>query len=196
MNTHHDKDLLNRLKQSDEKAFETIFNTFYASLCLFASQFLGDDEKAEEIVQDLFVNLWSKRNSLQIDRSLKSYLFHATKNQCLNWIQHTKIREKHAESVKQDFQRQINESDYFLEVGLSQKIAESIESLPEKRRQIFKLSREQGLKYQEIADQLGLSVKTVETHMGLALKQLREQLRDYKDYFIGLVIFKNSGSRH
>ena len=88
--------------------------------------------------------------------------------------------------------REVNESDYFLEVGLSDKIAEAIESLPEKRRQIFKLSREQGLKYQEIADQLGLSVKTVETHMGLALKQLREQLRDYKDYFIGLVIFKNS----
>ncbi len=190
MNTYNDNDLLNLLRKSDEKAFETIFNTYYASLCLFASQFLGDDAKAEEIVQDLFVNLWSKRARLQIDRSLKSYLFQAVKNHCLNWIQHTKVREKHAESVKENFMLQVNESDYFLEVGLSEKIAESIESLPEKRRQIFKLSREQGLKYQEIADQLGVSVKTVETQMGLALKQLREQLRDYKDYFIGLVIFK------
>jgi RNA polymerase sigma-70 factor (ECF subfamily) len=191
MNTHENDDLFNRLKQNDVKAFEAIFNAYYAPLCLFASQFLGDDEKAEEIVQDLFVNVWSKRHSLHIDRSLKNYLFHAVKNQCLNWIQHTKIRAKHAENVKENFMRQMNESDYFLEVGLSEKIAESIESLPEKRRQIFKLSREQGLKYQEIADMLGLSVKTVETHMGLALKQLREQLRDYKDYFIGLVIFKN-----
>lgn len=191
MNTHNDNDLLTRLKQSDEEAFETIFNTYYASLCLFGSQFLGDDAKAEEITQDLFVNLWSKRDSLHIDRSLRSYLFHAVKNQCLNWIQHTKVREKHAENVKERFNREWNESDYFLEVGLSEKIAASIESLPEKRREIFKLSREQGLKYQEIADRLGLSVKTVETQMGLALKQLREQLRDYKDYFIGLVIFRN-----
>lgn len=192
MNTDHDNELLNQLRQSDEKAFETIFNTYYGSLCLFASQFLGDDAKAEETVQDLFVNLWNKRAKLEIDRSLKSYLFHAVKNHCLNWIQHTKVRDKHAERVKERFMREVNESDFFLEVGLSDKIAEAIESLPEKRRQIFKLSREQGLKYQEIADQLGLSVKTVETHMGLALKQLREQLRDYKDYFIGLVIFKNS----
>lgn len=191
MNTHHDHDLFSRLQQSDEKAFETIFNTYYASLCLFATQFIGDDAKAEEIVQDLFVNLWSKRAQLRIDRSLKSYLFHAVKNQCLNWIQHGKVREKHAQSVKERFEQQVNESDYFLEVGLSEKIAESIESLPEKRREIFKLSREQGLKYQEIADQLGLSVKTVEAQMGLALKQLREKLRDYKDYFIGLVIFRN-----
>ena len=192
MSTHDDKDLLNRLRQSDETAFETIFTTYYASLCLFASQFLGSDAKAEEIVQDLFVNLWSKRSKLQVDRSLKSYLFHAVKNNCLNWIQHKKVREKHVQSVKENFVQRLDESDYFLEVGLSEKIAESIESLPEKRRQIFKLSREQGLKYQEIADQLGLSVKTVETQMGLALKQLREKLRDYKDYFIGLVIFRNS----
>jgi RNA polymerase sigma-70 factor (ECF subfamily) len=73
-------------------------------------------------------------------------------------------------------------------VGLAQKIEESIESLPEKRKQIFKLSRDEGLKYKEIAERLGLSVKTVEAQMGLALKQLREKLKDYKDYFIGLFI--------
>jgi RNA polymerase sigma-70 factor (ECF subfamily) len=171
-------------------AFETIFNTFYAPLCLFANNYLNDDEKAEEIVQDLFVNVWGKRAGLQIDSSLKQYLFRSVKNHCLNHIQHFKIREKYAEKMKNDFEHEVQYDDYFLEVGLAQKIEESIESLPEKRKQIFKLSRDEGLKYKEIAERLGLSVKTVEAQMGLALKQLREKLKDYKDYFIGLAIFK------
>ncbi|MGQ7870110.1 RNA polymerase sigma-70 factor [Sunxiuqinia sp. sy24] len=191
MTIANEKDLFKQLRQGDEKAFQTIFKTYYAPLCLYASHVLSNDEKAEEIVQELFVHLWSQRKSLKINSSLKSYLFRSVKNHCLNWIQHLKIREKHAERVKEIAGLELNESDYFLEVGLAEKIEESIASLPEKRRQIFKLSREQGLKYQEIADQLGLSVKTVETHMGLALKQLREKLSDYKDYFIGLTLFNS-----
>ncbi len=186
----NEKALFNKLTQGDEKAFETLFNAYYAPLCLYASHVLSNDEKAEEIVQELFVYLWSQRNSLTINSSLRSYLFRSVKNQCINWIQHLKIREKHASKMKETALREYQEADYFLEVGLAEKIEESINSLPEKRRQIFKLSREQGLKYQEIADQMGLSVKTVETHMGLALKQLREKLSDYKDYFIGLALFK------
>lgn len=186
----NEKALLNKLTQGDEKAFETLFKAYYAPLCLYASHVLSNDEKAEEIVQELFVHLWSQRNSLTINSSLRSYLFRSVKNQCLNWMQHLKIREKHASKMKETALREYQEADYFLEVGLAEKIEESINSLPEKRRQIFKLSREQGLKYQEIANQLGLSVKTVETHMGLALKQLREKLSDYKDYFIGLALFK------
>lgn len=190
MKKPNEKQLFDQLKKGDEKAFEVIFHSYYASLCLFAFQFLNDDEKAEEIVQDFFVNVWSKRKILNIDSSVKNYLFRSVKNLCLNRLQHERIKEKHAKSVKENFHQEINESDYFLEVGLNEKIAESIASLPEKRREIFKLSREEGLKYKEIADRLNISVKTVETQMGLALKHLREKLQNYKDHFIGLVIFK------
>ena len=190
METQNEKDLFYQLKQGDEIAFEKIFHNYYAPLCVFANQFLNDDEKAEEIVQDLFVNIWGKRQYLQIDSSLKNYLFRSVKNQCLNHFQHVKIKEKYAEKVKEDFEQEIHEPDFFIETGLKKKIEESIESLPEKRRQIFKLSRDEGLKYKEIAERLDLSIKTVETQMGLALKQLREKLKDYKDYFIGLLIFK------
>lgn len=190
MKTQNEKDLIDQLKRGNESAFETIFNTYYASLCFFAGQFLNDDEIAEEIVQDLFVTIWSKRNEIRVDSSLKNYLFRSVKNYCLNQIQHFRIREKYAAKVKEDVQHEIQESDYFLEVGLIKKIDESIESLPGKRKQIFKLSREEGLKYKEIAEKLNLSIKTVEAQMGLALKQLREDLKEYKDYFTGLFIFK------
>ena len=190
MKTQNEKELFYQLKHGSKIAFETIFNQYYASLCLFASRMLNDDEKAEEIVQDLFVNLWSKRANIQVDSSLKHYLFRSVKNLCLNQLQHLKIREKYAQKAKENLELRYQENDYFIEVGLSRKIEESIESLPEKRKQIFKLSREEGLKYKEIAEQLNLSIKTVEAQMGLALKQLREKLKDYKDHFIGLVIFK------
>ncbi|HKJ41072.1 MAG TPA: RNA polymerase sigma-70 factor [Sunxiuqinia sp.] len=192
METKNEKELFNQLKQGDKIAFETIFNTYYASLCHYANRMLDDDEKAEEIVQDLFVNLWSKRKSLNVESSLKYYLFRSVRNLCLNQIQHFKIREKYAKNVTENQDLTIQDDDYFIEVDLAKKIAESINSLPEKRRQIFKLSREEGLKYKEIAEKLNLSVKTVEAQMGLALKQLREKLKDYKDYFIGLAIFKIS----
>ena len=189
MKTPTEKELFIQLKQGDKKAFETIFSTYYAPLCVFANHYLNSEEKSEEVVQNLFVNFWCKRKNLQVENSLKNYLFRSVKNHCLNQLQHQKIREKHALSVLENFNVTINQSDCFLEVGLSEKIAESIESLPEKRKQIFKLSREEGLKYKEIAEQLGLSIKTVEAQMGLALKQLREKLDDYKDYFVGLTIF-------
>lgn len=190
MKTQNEKELFRQLKEGSEPAFETIFNHYYAPLCLFAQQILRDDQKAEEVVQDSFVNLWGKRENIQVESSLKYYLFRSVKNHCLNQIQHLKIREKYAEKVKESFDQDLHDADYFIEVGLSRKIEKSIEALPEKRRQIFKMSREEGLKYKEIADQLNLSVKTVETQMGLALKQLRDMLKDYKDQFIGLAIFR------
>lgn len=191
MKTKNEKELFIQLKKGDKIAFEAIFNIYYASLCIYANRMLNDDEKAEEIVQNLFVNLWSKRKNLDVESSLKYYLFRSVRNQCLNQLQHLKIREKYAQKVIENQEIEIHDHDYFIEVDLAKKIQESIESLPEKRRQIFKLSREEGLKYKEIAEKLNLSVKTVEAQMGLALKQLREKLKDYKDYFIGLAIFRN-----
>lgn len=187
MNKPDDKELYKNLKIGDEKAFETLFHKYYASLCLYATQFLLDDDKAEEIVQNAFVKIWAKRDEISIDTSVKHYLYRSIKNQCINHIQHLKIRQKHAQTVL-DEARPESDPGYFMEIGLAEKIEASIDSLPKKRKEIFRLSREEGLKYREIAEQLNISIKTVEAQMGLALKQLREMLKDYQDYLIGLIL--------
>ena len=184
-----DKELFSKLKNDDEKAFEVLFHRYYSSMCLFACQFIEDEEKAEEVVQDMFVKIWSKREQLFIDSSFKQYLFRSIKNQCLNQLQHLKIRQKYAQKVKEDATYEPHTSGFLMEFGLNEKIEDSINSLPTRRREIFKMSREEGLKYKEIAEQLNISVKTVEAQMGLALKQLRVLLKDYQDYLLGLMMF-------
>ncbi len=189
-----DQELFCRLKTGDEPAFRKLFLKYYAPLCVFARQYL-DDDKTEEVVQDMFVRIWGKRLDLEIETSVKQYFFRSVKNQCLNVIQHEKIKQKYSQKILDDNRNELDTSPYFLEVGLQRKIEESINALPEKRREIFKLSREHGMKYKEIAGHLNISVKTVEAQMGIALKQLREMLKDYKDYFIGMVIFLTSAGR-
>ena len=182
METHSDNDLFLELKKDNEIAFEQLFNKYYASLCLFTFQFLHDREMAEEIVQEVFVKIWAKRKTLQIKTSIKHYLLSSVRNQSLNRIQHEKVEKHYARQVQLGTPDEQDLDLCFQEVGLRQKIEKSIGLLPEKRREVFRLSREEGLKYNEIADRLHLSVKTVEAQMGLALKQLRESLKDYEEY--------------
>lgn len=184
-----EKELFNQIKAGSAPAFEKLFYIYYASLCLFASQYVKNDDAAEELVQDVFYKVWSKRHTINIENSVKQYLFKAVKYQCINLLQHNRIALSYQHKVLEDTMQNVDTKPYFLEVGLRQKIERCILSLPEKRREIFKLSREEGLRYKEIAERLNISVKTVETQMGLALKQLREMLQDYNDYLIGLSIF-------
>lgn len=188
MNPTDDNELFLKVKDGDEHAFKELFGKYYSSMCLFARQFLNDYELAEETVQDVFVKIWEKRNLLNIETSVKHYFFRAIRNQCLNRIQHEKIKLRYAHKVAELTQQEIDPDQYFLEVDLLQRIEKNIDSLPPKRREIFRLSREQGMKYKEIADALNISVKTVEAQMGLALKFLREELKDYNQYFITLLL--------
>jgi len=181
METNTDKELFLKLRNGNEPAFEELFNKYYASLCLFALQFLHDHAMAEEIVQGIFVKIWSKRKQLEIGSSVKNYLFFSVRNQCFNLLEHEKVEKRH---VRQNLSAPTDQPDpdsCFLEIGLMQRIEQSISLLPEKRREIFMLSRQHGLKYHEIAVRLNISIKTVEAQMGLALKQLREMLKDYRD---------------
>lgn len=189
MNNQTDKEFFAQLKTGYEPAFKKLFMKYYAPLCFYARQFFDDDEQAEEAVQDVFVRIWAKRTKLDIEISVRQYLFRAVKNQCINLLQHQRVEQKYAHMVLEDFKSDRDTNHYFMEVGLQQKIEACIESLPEKRQEIFRLNREEGLKYKEIADRLNISIKTVETQMGLALKQLREQLKDYRDYLIGWMLF-------
>jgi RNA polymerase sigma-70 factor (ECF subfamily) len=195
MDLTEDKELYLKLKEGDEGAFQILFRKYYSAMCHFANQFLNDRELAEEIVQDMFVKIWEKRAVLNIETSVKHYFFRSVRNHCLNQIQHEKIKKQYANKVLESAHQEINTEQYYLEVDLIRRIEKSIDSLPPKRKEIFRLSREQGLKYKEIADALGISVKTVEAQMGLALKYLREDLKDFSNYLMTLfLILKKSDS--
>ena len=189
MNLTEEKELYLKLKTGDAKAFQAIFLKYYPALCHFAFQFLNDREIAEETVQDLFVRFWEKRETLNIEVSIKHYLFRSVKNNCLNQIQHEKVKKQYASQMQEVVNQEPNPDNYFIEVNLLEKIEKSIESLPPKRREIFRLSRENGMKYKEIAETLNISIKTVEAQMGLALKHLRQELKDFSNYLMTLFFF-------
>ena len=147
-------------------------------MCGFAGKYIDDKDEAEEVVQEVFFNYWSKKETLDIIGALEAYLYRSVRNACLNHLKHMQVRTKFVEQASlQEEECSFSNSIEVLELQV--KIEDSIDQLPSERKKIFKLSREEGLKYREIADQLGLSVKTVETQMGKALKFLRENLTEY-----------------
>jgi RNA polymerase sigma-70 factor (ECF subfamily) len=181
--------LFNRIKKGDEKAFETLFHQYYSYLCLYASKIIENDITAEEIVQGFFVGFWEKREKLNIETSIKNYLFRSIKNLCLNHIKHNKIKARYAQDILAEANSNSSIEDRYIEIDLALKIKESIQSLPEKRRKIFQLSREEGLKYREIAEKLNISIKTVEAQMSLAFKYLRNKLEKYNTFLTLFLCF-------
>lgn len=178
----------NAIKEGNETTFEMIFRLHYQPLCRYAFTILQDRDEAEEIVQATFLNVWEKRESLHIESSLKSYLYRAVRNSCLNAIKHNKIKQRHAEESMAISER-VHESvtHAVLSEELDQRIGEALKALPEQCRLIFQLSRFEELKYAEIAEQLSISIKTVENQMGKALRIMREQLKDYLPILIILM---------
>jgi len=167
------------LKLSNRSAFEEIFRLYYKELCSYACFYLKDMDAAEEVVQDIFVSLWEGREKLNISPSVKAYLYRSVRNRCLNIFKHEEVREKHRQEEKLRLVRQTEDYDSYAEAELQQRIEQAVEKLPTERKKIFALSRYEDLKYKEIAEQLGISIKTVENQMGKALKFLKEQLADY-----------------
>lgn len=168
------------LLAGDENAFEMFFRTNYQSLCRYAYTFLNDTDEAEEIVQNSFLSVWEKRSGLQVNTSGKSYMFAMVRNACLNVIKHRKIQTRHANehmAITRAGEETVSEAVQGAE--LEREIGKALQTLPEQCRLVFTMSRFEELKYQEIANQLQISVKTVENHMGKALKLMREQLKDY-----------------
>ncbi len=187
MDLTEDNELYLKIREGDERAFQSLFRKYYAILCNYARQILEDKVLAEETVQEMFVKIWEKRQALTIETSVKNYFFRSIRNHCLNQIQHEKIKKQYAGRVLDLARQELDPEQNFIEVNLIRRIEESIASLPPKRREIFRLSREQGMKYKEIAEALNLSEKTVEAQMGLALKHLRNELKDYRNDLITLL---------
>jgi RNA polymerase sigma-70 factor (ECF subfamily) len=184
MDRQEEADLFEKIKDGDEKAFERLFHCYYSHLCLFAEHYVHNHAEAEEIVQDIFVSIWEKKEKIAITTSVKNYLFRSVKNNCLNYIKHNQIKNQYADKLLSESRPEDPGDSDFIESGLLQKIEECINSLPEKRREVFRLSREEGLKYREIAEKLNISVKTVETHIGLSIKTLRDKLNQFMSFIL------------
>jgi len=169
----------------DKADFEKLFKLHYSHLCAYANTFLKDQMASEEVVQEVMFKIWVNRESLDIKTSMQSYLFRAVRNGCLNVLKHVDIREEfkaYNEAIRNEPQRSQEEEVIISELEL--KIRQAIDQLPMERKKVFILSRYEGLSYSEIANELGISVKTVENQVGKALKFLREELADYLPWLI------------
>lgn len=177
-----DKKVLANINKGDIRQFEILFKDYYEKLCQFAIIYLKDIEQAEEIIQDTFFNIWKNKKSLNIKTSLKSYLYTAVKNNCLQEIRKHKLEIKYENYYKSHYVNDSVDPEGELNAKeLSKVINKTLNSLPERCREIFKMSRYEGLKYHEIADKLSISIKTVEANMGKALKQFRLNLKEYAE---------------
>lgn len=176
-----DKELIEKVRNGDKQAFEEMFKRYYKSLCVSALRYIPDEELAEDLVQDMFFRLWEKRENLFITTSLESYLYRSVHNLSINYLNHEKIKRGYKDKVIQGFKnKHYNDDQAYWEFGLEDTIRKSVEMLPEKRRKIFKMSRFEDLKNQEIAQKLNVSVKTVEAQMTQAIRFLRDKLKDFK----------------
>jgi len=183
--------IFSRMVNGDKKAFRFFFDKYYTCLCNFANTYIRDPDMSEEIVQGIYVYFWENREKISIEISVESYLLRAAKYKSLNYIRNNKIREAIHEKLYE-----FAETNYEMPVNvistsqLREIIERSVNSLPERCREIYILGKEKNLTYKEIASELNISVKTVENQMGKALKRLREMLKPYyKEIFIFLLAF-------
>jgi RNA polymerase sigma-70 factor (ECF subfamily) len=172
----NDRDLLERLRQGDTAAFDAIFRTWYGPLVGTAERMLRDRAVAEELVQDVMLELWRRRESLAADGSAQAYLFQATRNRVLNHLRHLKIEQRSEPEVQREVASTPHADAAVVQEELDVAVQRAVQALPDRCREVFELSRVHGLKYAEIARTLGISVKTVEAQMGKALRTLRERL--------------------
>lgn len=185
--TDEDIILVTGLKTGDKTVFEQIFRTYYPELCGYALRYVHDPVLAEEVIQELFFKLWIRREELVITTSLKNYLLRAAINHALNHIRHQEMQRKYMDYVGFEVDSVEGSMHYEPDGELSHRLKKALLQLPEKRREIFMLSRFEGLKYHEIAEKLGINIKTVETQMTRTLEFLRQYLREFISVIILMI---------
>ena len=174
-----DKILIQGLVEGNSKIFDYIFLHYYSVLVAYVIKQGIDNAAAEDIVQDFFIKLWINRNSLSITESLKNYFFISIKNKCYDYFRHEKVEEKAKEMLLLDSEEGFNDRDHLAESDLRELINMAIGKLPDKCRKIFIMNRFKHMKPAEIAELEGVSVRTVEGHIGKANKLLRKELKPY-----------------
>ena len=166
-----EEQLIKKLRKGDEKAFRLLYDRHYVLLCRFANQILNNAALAEEVVDDVIFYLWEHRSEVEIRYSIRAYLMRAVRNRCLNELQSQSHREElHLSSFLLGM---------LLEQELEDELKRSIDELPLECRRVFYKSRFEQKKYEEIAEELGISVNTVKYHIKNALAFLQKRLGNY-----------------
>lgn len=178
-----DPDLIARIKRGDSKSLELVFRRLYPRLFAYANKFVHDHDDSKEIVQDVFLSLWNHRTNLDESKSLDAYLFTSVKNKCLNLLRAKALQNRRAQIMLGLYAEELTVTDNSHEILLANELQtafdKALANLPVECRRVFELSRMEGLRYQEIATRLNISVKTVETQMYRALSKLRVELRHH-----------------
>lgn len=184
--------LLNKMIRGDVESLRLLFDKYYDDLCQYVNMYINQPEIAEEIVQDVFVYIWEKRREINITHSIKAYLFKVSKNKSLNYLRSAYRRKRVLQDVGDHHYKETLSADHSLEVEELRSIFnEAVNQLPPRCKEIFILSREQCLTYNEIANQLNLSVKTVENQMSIALGKLRDYLQPYYPQLFSIWLWIN-----
>jgi len=180
-----DIELLKGIADGEESAYKELFIRYYAQLVVFARKVVYDDDLARDLVQDVIVAFYEKRQDIKIHSSLKAHLYQSVRNRCLNQIKHSQIRRDHHANI---YQTKKNDEAYvedkLQETELEQRIFSVIQTLPTQCKRIFEMSRFDGTSNQEIADKLDISKRTVETQISKALKVLRTQMSGYLEFAV------------
>ena len=174
-----DGDLLRRIQAGDEAAYDTVFRAWYPVLVRVATAIVHDQDAAEELAQDVMVQMWNRRHVVDVDTPLKAYLLRAVRNRALNHLRHLKVRRESEPDVEATYNEPLSADMPVAGTELAAAAKVAVTQLPPRCREIFELSRVDGLKYAEIAEALDISQKTVEAQMGKALKILRERLAEW-----------------
>lgn len=168
--------------------FEEIYLTYYSRMKRFALEYVVREEDAENIVQDIFLELWESKQQMLSHVNLFSLLFTTVKNRCIDFLRHQQVVQKTTEKLQKEYQKTLQiklhslehfDNKIFLEPDIESLIQNAIESLPDRCREIFVKNKMEGKKQKDIAQELNISVHTVESQMGIAYKKLRESLKDY-----------------
>lgn len=174
----NDVELYLQLKKGDSVAFDSLFLKYYSILCTYAKQFVSRED-AEEVVQETMLWLWEYRNTHNIETSLGQYLFRSVRNKCLTLINHDLVKSRANTVLHNQRQKVFDNPDFYIIEELTTKIENAIQALPETYRVAFEMNRFQNKTYQEIAEELSISPKTVAYRIQQSLKILRFELRDY-----------------
>lgn len=179
--------LIKKIREGDEYAFEIAFLKYYTPMCKYIWKYVRSEILAEEIIQEVFATIWETRFNLNSGGHLRGLLYEMARNKALDYIKHQKIVDQYISEAKQK-KKKTSYTTIDFEVSnhkpLVNDVWQAINDLPPKARQIYKLNREEGLTYKEIASYLDISIKTVESHMRRVLKILRDRLSKYLPLFL------------
>jgi RNA polymerase sigma-70 factor (ECF subfamily) len=168
------------LKNGSTAAFDLCFEVYFTGLCTFANKLVRDPNVAQDIVQELFVNLWIQREQLEIHTSLKSFLFQSVKNNCLDHIKHSKVAQAFAfRYINENAEEYENIYSDYTQKEIQKALDIAVAKLPKQCKTAFLMSRFEYKSYKEIAEEMDLSVKTIENHIGRALHIIRLELKEF-----------------